>query len=349
MPFRGLLRFDGDNHGFTLVELLVSTVLLLIVTGSIFAIVAPGISSSHAEPELIDMQQRARVAAEVLGRDVQMAGAGLDVGPQAGSLVQFLPPIVPRRLGLTGADGAATARADAITVTWIPDASGQTLLAGPALPTSTQLSVTGGPLCPVGRPLCGMAVGDSVVMFDDLGHVDLFSIGAIAGAIGMLHHHDAGPGHGYPAGTPVAMAFSRTYYLDAAAEQLRMSDGYLTDVPVADFVTRLAIEYFGEPTPPAMPKPPLGTANCLYDVNGLPAVALPTLTPSGGSLAPLPLTMFSDGPWCGQGGTLFDADLLRIRKVRLSVRVRTARPSIRTQPEFQLTFDVSPRNLNLAR
>jgi hypothetical protein len=31
--------------------------------------------------------------------------------------------------------------------------------------------------------------------------------------------------------------------------------------------------------------------------------------------------MFQDGPWCGSGDNEFDADLLRIRKVRVTLRM----------------------------
>ena len=64
---------------------------------------------------------------------------------------------------------------------------------------------------------------------------------------------------------------------------------------------------------------------------------------------------------------MFDADLLRIRKVRVTLRVQTgveglrsrdtalfakpgrAQMSDRVIPDYRATFDVAPRNLNLAR
>ena len=48
-----------------------------------------------------------------------------------------------------------------------------------------------------------------------------------------------------------------------------------------------------------------------------------------GSLAKLPLTMFQNGPWCGGGDNEFDADLLRIRKVRVTLRMQAASPTLR--------------------
>jgi hypothetical protein len=64
---------------------------------------------------------------------------------------------------------------------------------------------------------------------------------------------------------------------------------------------------------------------------------------------------------------MFDADLLRIRKVRITLRMQaaapglrgpdttlfvnpgTAREGMRTVTDYLLTFEVTPRNLNLAR
>ena len=76
--------------------------------------------------------------------------------------------------------------------------------------------------------------------------------------------------------------------------------------------------------------------------------------------------MLSDGPWCGGGSTVFDADMLRIRQVRLKLRVQAApaglrglgsdylvpglsRDARRLLPDYGLTIDIAPRNLNLGR
>ena len=78
--------------------------------------------------------------------------------------------------------------------------------------------------------------------------------------------------------------------------------------------------------------------------------------------------MLSDGPYCGSGPNEFDADLLRVRKVRVTLRMQTASPAFRgadttlfMQPGHRRRaasatcrttaspFEVTPRNLNLAR
>ena len=66
------------------------------------------------------------------------------------------------------------------------------------------------------------------------------------------------------------------------------------------------------------------------------------------------------------GSNVFDADLLRIRQVRLKLRIQAApaglrgtgteylvpglsRDARRLLPDYGLTIDISPRNLNLGR
>ncbi len=130
---------------------------------------------------------------------------------------------------------------------------------------------------------------------------------------------------------------SHTYYLrsDTAASvfQLRRYDGAATDLPVVDHVVKLEFEYFG--------------ADQMR------------LDPS----------LFQDGPWYPDDtdANRFDVDLLNIRRVRVALRVQAARAALRGPagvlfvhggtavsrerylPDREIRFDVSPRNLNLAR
>src|SRR6185295_4011015 len=85
-----------NDAGFSLAETLVATVLALIVTSAVFSIVSPRSALAHAQPELSDMQQRVRVGSETVMRDLLVAGAGIDTGPDAGTLATYFPPIVPR-------------------------------------------------------------------------------------------------------------------------------------------------------------------------------------------------------------------------------------------------------------
>jgi hypothetical protein len=157
-------------------------------------------------------------------------------------------------------------------------------------------------------------------------------------------------------------------------------------------VVGLAFEYYGQSQPPELtgsapdgtptttygpgppPKPdaipggdyPPGE-NCVFATSdGRRVARLPPLsadsTPALAKLSPGQLT---DGPWCpgGWSAARWDADLLRIRRIRITVRLEAASSRFRGPvgplfvnggtalsakqwlPDRQVTFDVTPRNL----
>jgi len=354
------------DRGFSLVESLVALVLTLSVTGAVFALITPNAQVSQAQPEAIDMQQRARVATDLLARDLFMAGAGPSAGPQTGSLARFMAPVLPRRLGLTGADADIVARADAITIVYVPALPVQTTVGVPMPSGASVLDVDYLPNCPLGRLLCGLEEGMNALVFDDAGHFDLFAITTLGATAADVRHLGALPSQAYRDDASLVQAEVHTYYFDRLNQQLRHYDGYLSDVAVVDNVVDVVFEYFGEPDPPLAPKPAPGTANCLYDAAGNPISGLGRLPTAGASLASLPMSLMDDGPWCGAGGTRFDADLLRVRRIRVTLRIQASLPglrgagpdfrvsgisrsALRTLPDYTVTFDVTPRNMNLGR
>jgi len=147
-----------------------------------------------------------------------------------------------------------------------------------------------------------------------------------------------------PSLVPGAMQ-SATYWQqdDAAAgtSQLMFYDGSPTgaDVPVVDHLVSLAFEYYG--------------------------------TTGGGdpALTQLTAAQLIDGPWFPDEAAVdrWDADLLRIRRVAVTLRVEAAAASLRGPasalflhggtsrgghawlPDIEVRFDVSPRNMNLGR
>ena len=64
------------DAGFSLLESLVSLVLMLVVVGATFSLVNPNTTTAQTQPEAMDMQQRARIGTDLLSRDLVMAGAG---------------------------------------------------------------------------------------------------------------------------------------------------------------------------------------------------------------------------------------------------------------------------------
>jgi len=331
-----------SESGFSAVELLVTTLLTVVVIGAAIGLMNPQTLAARLQPDVVDAEQRVRVGVDVLLRDLQMAGGGLDSGTLAGPLGMYLPAVIPRRIGLRFADPPNVAMSDAVTILYVPMSSSQTALASTL--TSSTASVLGLAGCSIGQPACGLNVGDGLVLFDDQGHFDVFTVLGTAGADATLRHRGQQGAYAFPAGTHAAEAEMRTYYLDAATRQLRFSDGDMTDQPVIDGISQMALEYFGSPAPPRAPKPPLGISNCLYDAAGVPEPGLGTLPAGPDGLANLPLALLSDGPWCGAGDTRFDADLLRIRRVRLTLAASTSsRPPGGRDP--LITVDISPRNL----
>jgi hypothetical protein len=239
------------------------------------------------------------------------------------------------------------------------------------------------------------------VVFDGTGAFDLFSITAVAGAALTVRHDMPDSGVVYAAGAAViAEATSRTYYLklDAAtgASQLVQYDGAGgADVPVVDHVVALSFELRGDPRPPRMrlpltdpagpwttygPRPPpAGTQttayppgeNCAFMSDGslTPPPRLSDLTPGARALVPLTPAELTDGPWCPDAfsPSRYDADLLRVRAVVISLRVEsasdafrgpggplftrggTSRSGGRMLPDEEVRFLVSPRNLDPGR
>jgi len=354
-----------SSAGFSLVESLVASALMLTVAGAAFAVVTPGMTGSQVQPEAADMQQRVRVASDLLQRDLRMAGAGVTTDPAAGPLVRFFAPIVPRRIGSRLPDAHSVVREDAIAITYASDSYWQTTVREPLTAGPGSLRVDQPPSCPIGRAVCGYTTGLDLLIFDRAGAFDRFTITSVAADEAGLRPHRPDPSSAYPAGAFVTPAETHVYWFDAGTRQLRHYDGDQTDVPVVDNVVGVRFEYFGDPQPPSLPKPPVGVANCLYDAAGT-RLAMPTLTADGGSLAALPSASLGDGPWCGEGLNQFDADLLRVRKVRVSLRVQAAQAAYRgtgaayavpgaatsahrALPDLAVTFDVTPRNLNGGR
>jgi Tfp pilus assembly protein PilW len=390
------LKARGER-GFSLIELVIAAAITLAVLGGVFAMVNPAHGAFGAGLENADLQQRLRVAVDTLTRDLAMAGGGAFAGGHVGSLVRYIAPVLPFRRGQTDDDAPETFRTDTITIISVPSTAAQTRLAADLMPLELTLQATPRAACPAGTNLCGFAPGMTVIVYDDTGSVDAFTIAAVADDAAQLTLA-ARPGGSvdtiHKRGSNVVEARVRTYYLkaDVASQtfQLMRADGYPSaDVPVVDHVVGLAFEYEGEPRPPTLsasgdasygPAPPAPETrptsypageNCTFridETSGLPVSRLPPLA-AGTALVPLTAAQFLDGPWCPDetNPNRWDADLLRIRKVGVTIRVEAAsaasrgpagvlftnggssRTANRWVPDQEIRFQVAPRNMNLVR
>lgn len=346
--------------------------VMLLVVGSVFTLVDPSQSTSRTQPEVADVLQRLRVSADMMEKDLLMAGAGTYSGAIAGTLANFFPPILPYRTGAVNPDAGLSFFPDRISIVYVPDTAAQTGIREPMPQPSSEIKVDAQPGCPANDQLCGFEVGMRVVIFDDTGSWDVFTITEVQSSALHLQHRPPNPDF-IKAYTPdenarIAQVETHVYWLNRAANQLNHYDGFQEDIAIVDNAAGLAIRYYGDPNPPLAPRPPAGASNCLFDASGNPR--LPTLPSGGSSLVELTPAMLTDGPACGTAPNNFDADVFRIRKVTVQLRMQAGAPELRgTNPPGQLLFqnpgtsssayrrvpdhmvefDVTPRNMNLLR
>ncbi|HKB12249.1 MAG TPA: hypothetical protein VKD69_16420, partial [Vicinamibacterales bacterium] len=268
-----------------------------------------------------------------LTRDLSAAGAGPLVGGEARPLAGVVPVVLPFRRGANRNDPPETIRSDAISAIAVPATAAQTTLAAelPAGATALSLKPTVG--CETSVNLCGFVPGLSLIAYDPAGAFDIFVVSSVDAATSVVNVAVNGSSSAYPSGAPVVEARVRTYYLkqDPVAQnsQLMQADGTSNpDVPVLDHVVDLRFEYFA-------------TANSRLD-------------PSE----------FRDGPWLPDAvsPSRWDADLLRIRTVGVTLRVEGALAALRGPagalfrnggvatsprlwvPDQEITFAVFPRS-----
>jgi hypothetical protein len=374
-----------------------ATALTTAVLAGVLAVLHPARGAFQTAVEVADMQQRLRVAMDTLTRDLAMAGSGAYAAGRSGALVHTFAPVLPFRWGQSGGDPVGTFRNDTITLISVPSTAAQTTLAADLIPGELTLQTTTAPGCPAGSNLCGFAAGMTVAVYDDTGNLGAFTIATVADAAAQLTL-TARPANTaaatYKRGSNVVEVALHVYYLktDLASQTFQLMHYHGTansDVPVVDHIVGLSFEFHGDPHPPTLtvagdasygPTPPamaLQTTaypageNCVFQIDpssGQQVPRLQTLAASNG-LTTLSAAQLIDGPWCPDAinPTRWDADLLRIRRVAITIRVEaalsalrgpagvlftnggTSREPSRWAPDQELRVQVSPRNMGLAR
>jgi prepilin-type N-terminal cleavage/methylation domain-containing protein len=398
---------DRRDAGFTLVEMLIAMAVMLLILGGVFQAFNPAQGSYQTQPEVADMQQRLRVGTDRLYNGLVIAGAGIYSGAAVGTLGQFFAPVLPYLVGPLHNDPGSGVffRDDAITIFHVPTTASQCTIRDQMPQPSSEVKVNAEPGCPSNDPLCGFEEGMRVIIFDDTGSFDFFTITQVqSDSLHLQHRPPINPADfskAYDVGAVISQVNTDAYYWrqDAATNtfQLMHYDLFANDVPLIDDVVGLRFEYLGEAAPPVLrapvtdpigpwtsygPKPPaLGVdvasdswpagENCTFRVDpntGLHVSRLATLG-GPGTLTALTAAELSDGPWCPDAANInrYDADLHRVRQIRVSFRVQTGQAvlrgpagvlfsragtgwqSTRLVPDQAVQFDVAPRNLNLGR
>jgi prepilin-type N-terminal cleavage/methylation domain-containing protein len=396
----------SSEAGFTILEMLIAMAIMLTVTGSVFSLLNPSQGIYQTQPEVADMQQRLRVGVDTIQKDLVMAGAGTYMGSAAGALTNFFAPVMPFRIGEIDSDQSKGVyyRPDAISVMYVPPSPAQTTLRAGMPMSSSELKVDAMLNCGSDKKesLCGFEEGMRVIIFDPTGAFDWMTITNVQDAALHLQHNRDKLTNTYGVNAAITQVSTHTYYLKSddttKTWQLRHYDGDQVDLPVLDDVVKLEFQYFGEPQPPRLlpnavlssnygpwttygPKPPVLSEdrtsdswgkgeNCIFQVvDGLHSPRLPVLGGGGDGQVELTPDMFQDGPWCPDESKTerWDADLLRIRRVRVNLRVQVSKPYLRGPasvlfakggtsdrgyrmvPDQEIRFDVTPRNMNLGR
>jgi hypothetical protein len=263
----------------------------------------------------------------------------------------------------------------------------QTTIAEPLSSVPAWLRVNVDPGCPAAAlpSACGFRSGERLVVFDDAGGFDLLTATDVAGET-VAVDQTAPLTHVYRAGARLSSITVRTLAWSRTTQQLierNAFDG--RRVPIVDRVSGLRFDYFGDRTPPTLrtrgalvlpsygPSPPpvdvQGDAqwppgtNCTFTVmdDGVSVrqvARLPELAGTGG-LVKLQEdgrsdTWLTDGPWCPDAlsANRWDADLLRIRRIRITIRVEPPTLAFAgrwPRSSIEIATDVTPPNLGLRR
>jgi type II secretory pathway pseudopilin PulG len=360
------MRSSAGGRGFSLVELLVAVAVFMASAGLLFHFAARSQRFAVSQPEAADLHQRLRIAAGMMQRDLANAGAGPLHGAAGRTLANHLPPILPARSGARAPDPELSAFNDRVSVLFVPEEGWHATLAADMASPDAALIVNTAAGCP-GAGVCGFVRGTRAAIFDTTAPGAGFELFSVTDITAGLAHGAPNPpfSRSYASATAVVVPMvHHVYYRDPAANRLMLYDGYMSDLPLVDNVVGLRFTYFADPNPAVVAAPPAGSGSCLYAA-GSPAVPLlPAL--AGLTLVPLTMQQLIDGPFCGIAPARFDADLLRIRRVRVTLRVQVDAAHLRGSGEhfvnagsstahdqsvkdYEMTFDVAPRNMSPAR
>jgi prepilin-type N-terminal cleavage/methylation domain-containing protein len=350
-------------NGYTLVELLIAMLITLVVTAAALSFVAPAHDAFAVQPEAADVQQRIRVGLDALQRDLLMAGAGMYSAGAVGPLHRTIAAVMPYEVFGPTRDVAAgpSFRTDAISVLFVPSTASQSLLSEPLAPGSLDIAIESSPVCPpvTRSQVCGIAAGDSLLIFDRNGEWGVFNVDRIDAVSTRVLLNGHVPTRAFAAHANVTKVEAVSYALKAdpstGASQLVRATAGSQPLPVVDHIVKLEFRYFGDPRPPVLlggagetterrasygPAPPAldgsiegwpDGENCTFAVvDGHHQPRLPALSATD-DLIELTPSLLLDGPWCPDAGARnrFDADLLRIRRVQFTIRVQTPLATLR--------------------
>lgn len=348
-------------RGFTAIELLVATAMTLLVIGGGILMATSARWSLAVEPAAVDTTRRAREGVFALAEAIGSAGGGVAAGDGVLTLAANVPVVRP----LTSLDESPGGR---FTALWllraVPGAVGRLSQAqvGPA--GSLTLDAAGP--CPRSTLVCGFRIEDVAVVFDDRGHFDVFDVAAVSDTLTRIVPR-----------RPLSRAYDTGDWVVSARVDrfglVRQPDGSrtLTRVtwagavePLVDGVVDLDIVVWGRADAPSLrdadegpglssyglAPPPPGEADgeaifadgehCMARrVGGAPQSPVTARAVDADGLSQLAPADFDDGPWCpsSTAPSAFDADLLRVQRLDIRMRVEALAAEFRGPSGFLFT------------
>ena len=349
------------QSGFTIVEFMVASLVVLVAMALAASLALPANAALQRLPESVDLVQRLRVAVDAMRSDIANAGSGPILAWGNGA-PQTWPAVLPCRWtgsALTAITGGC-ARSDSLTIISMAATAPQAMVVAGVTDRVSPLALSPASACPLDRAACKLHAGVLMLFVDGTATWDLVLASAVStDGRTLVTARRTSPA--YAAGALIGDATARAYYQaeesGTGLPQLRRADDGSNSYPVIDHVVALSFEYFGIANPPALmegadpadraatygpvPPPPgidnpLDTwpvgENCTFMMlDGRQVPRLAALPASDSGLAPLSPALFADGPWCPDAASAnrFDADLLRISLVRVTLRVQAQSPAVR--------------------
>jgi Tfp pilus assembly protein PilW len=216
----------------SLVETLVSMALSVAISGTVLSLVAAGQTIASTQPETADLQQRARVVLQTLGKELREAGAGLEQGSLTGPLVRYFPPLAP------SADGG-------ITIWTATNRHAQATVVTAAVPGATTVALDDSTGCPSGAAACAFAPDTTAIAFSAAGCRTALRLADASGDVLQL----AAPlaDCTLDSGSAVAEGTVRTYRVDPVARQLiRRDEATGSSAPAIDGVGAMTVTYYAD-------------------------------------------------------------------------------------------------------
>jgi prepilin-type N-terminal cleavage/methylation domain-containing protein len=347
-------------RGFTLVELLVATLVSALVVSALVAAISPARAAFETAPAALELQQRARVAGEFLESAIRSAGIEEPGNRHASIGGSFVPSLIP-------ALGSGRGNLFSDFEVFRPVTGGRGVLAVDQPSAGAALTLLSNRECAHVRDVCGFVAGAIAAISDGQGRFDIFEVAA-ADPVWMtllpLHPLSAP----YAAGSRLHEAETFRFSLapqTGGSKALVRTPRSGGAQPVVDGIADLTISLWGEAGAPqitwdgadgtasygpSLPSPafsdggnawPAGES-CLMgrDIAG-PWSRLVALGPPE-SLVQLSRSSLNDGPWCAGGSLgIYDADLVRLRRVDVEIRLQSP---VRKVPDRTITTSVYVRN-----